>query len=157
MRLADFIVSNIEPILMEWEAFARGITPGAMMDKPTLRDSADTFQKVVTELGHVLPSRTLAITILVKDLARSVLQGTISSRHAASRGARLAIAANYPKSLMPFYMAQEEYDCKDYNTSTGTCGHLTSASRPAIHDIPDLEGRLIAYCREVIDDDPRAV
>jgi signal transduction histidine kinase len=40
MRLADFIVSNIEPILMEWEVFARGIVPGAAMDALALRDHA---------------------------------------------------------------------------------------------------------------------
>jgi signal transduction histidine kinase len=40
MRLADFIVSNIEPILAEWEAFARGIKSGAAMDALALRDHA---------------------------------------------------------------------------------------------------------------------
>lgn len=40
MRLADFIVSQIEPILMEWEGFARGIAPGAKMDALALRDHA---------------------------------------------------------------------------------------------------------------------
>ena len=40
MRLADFIVSNIEPILMEWEVFARSIAPGAAMDALALRDHA---------------------------------------------------------------------------------------------------------------------
>ena len=40
MRLAEFIVSNVEPILMEWEVFARGITPGAKMDALALRDHA---------------------------------------------------------------------------------------------------------------------
>jgi signal transduction histidine kinase len=40
MRLAEFIVSNIEPILMEWEVFARGMTPGAKMDALALRDHA---------------------------------------------------------------------------------------------------------------------
>src|SRR5580765_1471781 len=40
MRLANFIVSNIEPILTEWEAFARGIAPGAKMDTLSLRDHA---------------------------------------------------------------------------------------------------------------------
>src|SRR4030095_14016391 len=38
MRLAEFIVSNIEPILAEWEVFARGIAPGAKMDSLALRD-----------------------------------------------------------------------------------------------------------------------
>jgi signal transduction histidine kinase len=40
MRLADFIVENVEPILAEWEAFARGITPGKTMDSLALRDYA---------------------------------------------------------------------------------------------------------------------
>jgi len=40
MRLADFILANIEPILMEWEAFARKIWPGAGVDPTTLRDHA---------------------------------------------------------------------------------------------------------------------
>jgi len=40
MLLADFILANIEPILAEWEAFARGIAPGATMDGLALRDHA---------------------------------------------------------------------------------------------------------------------
>ncbi len=40
MRLADFILSNVESILVEWEAFARGIAPGAKMDALALRDHA---------------------------------------------------------------------------------------------------------------------
>ena len=40
MRLADFIAENVESILVEWEAFARGIAPGAKMDALALRDHA---------------------------------------------------------------------------------------------------------------------
>jgi signal transduction histidine kinase len=40
MRLADFIAENIEPILAEWEAFARSIAPGEKMDALSLRDHA---------------------------------------------------------------------------------------------------------------------
>ena len=40
MRLADFILGNIEPILAEWEAFARSVPLGAQMDKLALRDHA---------------------------------------------------------------------------------------------------------------------
>ena len=40
MRLADFILANVEPILVEWEEFARGIAPGAKMDALALRDHA---------------------------------------------------------------------------------------------------------------------
>jgi len=41
MRLADFIATNTEPILAEWEAFARSVKPGAKMDALALRDHAE--------------------------------------------------------------------------------------------------------------------
>jgi signal transduction histidine kinase/ActR/RegA family two-component response regulator len=41
VRLADFIAANVEPILAEWELFARGIWPkGATVDPTELRDEA---------------------------------------------------------------------------------------------------------------------
>jgi signal transduction histidine kinase len=42
VRLADFIVANVEPILAEWELFARGIWPEAGAADPTeMRDEAE--------------------------------------------------------------------------------------------------------------------
>ena len=42
MRLADFILANVEPILVEWDSFARGIWPkGATADPAELRDDAE--------------------------------------------------------------------------------------------------------------------
>lgn len=43
MRLADFILGNIEPILVEWEAFARSLAPGTEMTKLALRDAAEAI------------------------------------------------------------------------------------------------------------------
>jgi hypothetical protein len=40
MRLREFILQNIEPILAEWEAFARSVRPGPEMDPGELRDHA---------------------------------------------------------------------------------------------------------------------
>jgi signal transduction histidine kinase/CheY-like chemotaxis protein len=41
VRLADFILANVEPILVEWESFARGIWPkGAAADPAELRNEA---------------------------------------------------------------------------------------------------------------------
>jgi signal transduction histidine kinase len=40
MRLADFILSNIEPILVGWEIFARSIGAGEHLDQLALRDHA---------------------------------------------------------------------------------------------------------------------
>jgi signal transduction histidine kinase len=41
MRLGEFILSNVEPILAEWETFARGMAPGGEMDSLALRDHAE--------------------------------------------------------------------------------------------------------------------
>jgi signal transduction histidine kinase len=38
MRLADFILSNVEPILAGWEVFARSIGAGEHLDRRALRD-----------------------------------------------------------------------------------------------------------------------
>lgn len=43
MRLADFILANIEPILGEWEKFARSLLPGESMTVAELRDDAESI------------------------------------------------------------------------------------------------------------------
>ena len=43
MRLAEFIQANIEPILKEWEVFARSLLPGAGMTVVALRDDAGSI------------------------------------------------------------------------------------------------------------------
>lgn len=43
MRLAEFILAKIEPILVEWEAFARSLLPGANMTIAALRDDAESI------------------------------------------------------------------------------------------------------------------
>src|SRR5688572_4807543 len=50
MRLADFISTNLEPILAEWEAFARTHIPaGEAMDVVGLRDHAAEILKAVAK------------------------------------------------------------------------------------------------------------
>jgi signal transduction histidine kinase len=41
MQLADFILNNIEPILVEWVAFARSVWPGPPPDLKALRDHGE--------------------------------------------------------------------------------------------------------------------
>lgn len=47
MRLADFILNNLEPILGEWEVFARSIWPGAATNPLTLRDHAEQILRAM--------------------------------------------------------------------------------------------------------------
>ncbi len=49
MRLADFILGNIELILSEWDAFARSLTPGRTMTKLALRDDAEPMLRAAAE------------------------------------------------------------------------------------------------------------
>lgn len=46
MRLADFILRNIETILAEWEQFARSLAPGSAMGVIALRDHAEDILRV---------------------------------------------------------------------------------------------------------------
>ncbi|HVG25502.1 MAG TPA: HAMP domain-containing sensor histidine kinase [Thermoanaerobaculia bacterium] len=46
MRLADFILENVEPILTEWEQFARSLAPGSAMAVIALRDHAEDILRV---------------------------------------------------------------------------------------------------------------
>jgi signal transduction histidine kinase len=41
MRIAEFIMANVEPILVEWERFARSLSAGSDMDIIALRDHAE--------------------------------------------------------------------------------------------------------------------
>ena len=54
MRLADFILKNVEPILVEWEAFARSIWPSqAPVDTDEVRDDAE---KILLETARDMQS-----------------------------------------------------------------------------------------------------
>ncbi|MBV4484525.1 sensor histidine kinase [Pseudomonas sp. SWRI153] len=59
MRLSDFILENLEPILQAWEDFARTIeTPGAELDSTALRDHAEQMlQAIVLDLRTRQTSR----------------------------------------------------------------------------------------------------
>ena len=46
IRLADFIESNLEPILADWEEFARNLAPGSAMTVIALRDHAESILRV---------------------------------------------------------------------------------------------------------------
>lgn len=51
MRLADFIRTEIEPILQDWEAFARTISPARSMGRTGLRDHArDMLLEIADDL-----------------------------------------------------------------------------------------------------------
>ena len=58
MRLADFILQNIEPILEQWEAFAASLLPAARnLDSHALRDDAQQILEAVAKDLSTLQTR----------------------------------------------------------------------------------------------------
>ena len=47
MGLAQFINENIDPILVEWEAFAKSLPPGQTMTSTAFRDDAERMLRFV--------------------------------------------------------------------------------------------------------------
>lgn len=48
MSLSSFILANIEPIVQEWESFARTLkTPGRELDSEALRDHAAIMLRTI--------------------------------------------------------------------------------------------------------------
>jgi signal transduction histidine kinase len=47
MRLSDFILENLEPVLAEWEAFARSLPPGEEMSSKALRQDAERMLRAI--------------------------------------------------------------------------------------------------------------
>jgi signal transduction histidine kinase len=59
MRLSDFITANLEPIIREWETFARSILPGANMESLALRDHAEEILLATVNDMRASPSDNL--------------------------------------------------------------------------------------------------
>jgi signal transduction histidine kinase len=85
MRLADFILANREPILAEWEAFARTCEPaGRPMDIAALRDHAGAMLTVIaadlatTQTHHAQAEKS-------KGRARTDPAVTAAEQHGAGR------------------------------------------------------------------------
>lgn len=84
MRLSGFILDNIEPIVQEWENFARTIgTPGAPLDSDELRDHAEQMlQAIAADLDAAQSSQEQ----LDKSLGQAVAEDVTAARtHAITR------------------------------------------------------------------------
>ena len=85
MRLADFIRSNREPILVEWEAFARTCVPsGGPMDVAALRDHAD---EMLTAIAADLATPQSGTAQSEKSMGRAPDGGADGRDHAGRTAA----------------------------------------------------------------------
>lgn len=85
MRLPDFILEHLEPILQAWEDFARTIkTPGGDLDSVALRDHAEQMLRaIVTDLRTTQTKREQ--TAKAQGLIPADDQETAAETHAMTR------------------------------------------------------------------------
>lgn len=85
VRLGDFILTNMEPILKQWELFAKTINPPALtMDSHSLRDHARLMlQTIASDLGSSQSSNEQELKS--KGLAPNHLRTTAAESHAQER------------------------------------------------------------------------
>ncbi|MCQ4257824.1 sensor histidine kinase [Stutzerimonas stutzeri] len=84
MKLSVFILSNLEEILQEWEAFASTMEPLRHADRAELRDhAAALLQVIVVDLDT--PQDELESIAKSKGLAPQSTEDTVAESHAAHR------------------------------------------------------------------------
>ena len=130
MRLADFISANVEPILVEWEAFARGIwPPGAPADPAELRNSAaEILRAIVDDMGTAQSPRQQA----EKSAGHGGRSGAQSDR--LDHASQVHGAGRVGSGLsLPAVVAE-------YRALRASALRLWRASdpRPDLHDLDDL-------------------
>ena len=85
-RLSTFICQNIEPILAEWEAFARTLAGGEEMDIAALRDhAAGMLRAVATDLDRPQTPKEQAEKAKGESDADAGADTTAAQQHGAGR------------------------------------------------------------------------
>lgn len=83
-KLAEFILDNLEPILAEWETYARSIPPAAEFDTQALRDHAELMLKAIADdIGQAQSDRQQEQKS--KGLAPRAAGDTAAEKHAVGR------------------------------------------------------------------------
>lgn len=84
MKLSEFILSNLEEILLEWEAFAATMEPLRLSDPAELRDHAAALLKVVA-VDLDTPQAEEQSIAKSQGRAPQAAEDTIAETHAAHR------------------------------------------------------------------------
>jgi signal transduction histidine kinase len=117
MRLADFIVANREPILVEWEAFARTCAPASgSMDVAALRDHANEMLSVIA-LDLATPQDRLEQSDKSKGLAPG--EGPSAVTAAGEHGAGRAESGFTVEQMVAEYRALRASVIRLWTRATG--------------------------------------
>jgi hypothetical protein len=116
-------------------------------DSPTLRELAgltagelsrahDLLRRVLHELGRSCPSSDRMARTIARTLASQAVERGANLRGLAASGARYAIALDYHRDLMPFYMADDEY------------------GNPNIWSGAEVDQDLVRYAKSLLESEP---
>lgn len=127
LRLANFIISNLEPILVEWETFARSLEAGEHMDWLALRDHAGLILKA-TAKDMVSPQTTAEQCDKAKGLDTPDDNDALDGASDAHARDRLSHGFNMMEMM------------SEYRALRGSVLHLWQASEPdpEERDIDDM-------------------
>lgn len=84
MKLSEFISTNLEDILQEWEAFAATMEPLRLADPVELRDHASALLKVIIQDLDTFQAEETSIA-KSQGLAPQAAEDTVAENHAAHR------------------------------------------------------------------------
>ena len=116
-------------------------------DSPTIRELAgltagelakahDLLRRVLHEMGRSCPSSDQVARIIARALASQAIESGANLRGLAASGARYAIALDYHRDLMPFYVADDEYDAPDIWAKGGVDQDLVQYAKSLLESKP---------------------
>ncbi|HVE80179.1 MAG TPA: sensor histidine kinase [Gemmatimonadaceae bacterium] len=118
MRLADFILANREPILVEWEAFARTCAPAsATMNVEALRDHANAM---LTVIATDLATRQSGRAQSEKSKGRAPTTKRAANTAAGEHGAGRAASGFTVEQMVAEYRALRASVIRLWTKATGT-------------------------------------
>lgn len=86
----------------------------AALHRPTLRDAAPLFERVLRELGRPVPPFEHAWRTAAKSVAEEVVAGAMGPREGTQRLANLGEATGHPRDLAVFGTLAEDYELLPY-------------------------------------------
>jgi hypothetical protein len=144
MKLAQFILNNIEPILTEWEAFAKSLPPGKNMNTAALRNDADRMLRFVAADMETAQSED-------QRAAKGLGQHTLVSSAAHGHGGLRHMQAFDLIQMVSEFRALRASVIRLYSAEAGTALPATSSELIRFNESIDqiLAGSVHRYAGEV--------
>jgi hypothetical protein len=101
VRLSQFIISNLEEILTEWESFASTLLPGKQFDKAMLPDDAAEMLKTIAQ-NIETPQTEAQQAAKSKGLGPKSAQDTSAEKHCMVDWGKALTRCKYYRSSMHF-------------------------------------------------------